>query len=148
LRHVIAAQHSFLSELNTMNSSNRIIQAPEVNPETKAFWAACNAGVLSVGRCRNCAAAHYYPRSLCPFCLSADTVLEPVSGDARIYSCSVMRSAPEPYAIAFVTLAEGPTIMTSIVDCGFERIVIGAAVRAAFKPAEDGNLVPMFALRD
>jgi len=131
-----------------MNSANRIIKAPEVSPDTKAFWAACNAEVLSVGRCKNCTAAHYYPRALCPFCLSIDTVLEPVSGDARIYSYSVMRSAPEPYAIAFVTLAEGPTIMTNIVDCGFERIVIGAAVRPVFKPAEDGNLVPMFALRD
>jgi uncharacterized OB-fold protein len=131
-----------------MNSATRVIKAPEVSPETKAFWAACNAEVLSVGRCRNCAAGHFYPRALCPFCLSNDTVLEPVSGDARIYSYSVMRSAPEPYAIAFVTLAEGPTIMTNIVDCGFEHIVIGAAVRLVFKPAEDGNLVPMFALRE
>jgi uncharacterized protein len=73
-------------------------------------------------------------------------VLEPVSGEARIYSYSVMRSAPEPYAIAFVTLAEGPTIMTNIVDCGFDRIVIGAAVWPVFKTAEDGNLVPMFTL--
>jgi uncharacterized protein len=102
-----------------MNDTTRIIKAPEVSPETKAFWQACNAEVLSVGRCKTCAAAHYYPRALCPFCLSFDTVLEPVSGDARIYSYSVMRSAPEPYAIAFVTLAEGPTIMTNIVDCGF-----------------------------
>jgi uncharacterized OB-fold protein len=130
-----------------MNDTTRIIKAPEINPETKAFWQACNAEVLSVGRCKNCAAAHYYPRALCPFCLSFDTVLESVSGDARIYSYSVMRSAPEPYAIAFVTLAEGPTIMTNIVDCGFERIVIGAAVRPVFRAAEDGNLVPMFALR-
>jgi uncharacterized OB-fold protein len=131
-----------------MNSSIRLIKAPEVSPETKAFWAACNARVLSIGRCRNCEAAYYYPRSLCPFCLSSDTVLDPVSGEARIYSYSVMRSAPEPYAIAFVTLAEGPTIMTNIVDCGFDRIVIGAAVRPVFKTAEDGNLVPMFTLCD
>ena len=34
------------------------------------------------------------------------------------------------------------------VDCGFERIVVGAAVKPVFKPAEDGNLVPMFGLRD
>ena len=31
-----------------------------------------------------------------------------------------MRRAPVPYAIAYVTLAEGPTMMTNIVDCDLD----------------------------
>ena len=33
-----------------------------------------------------------------------------------------MRRAAEPYAIAYVTLAEGPTMMTNIVDCDLDAM--------------------------
>ena len=56
-----------------------------------------------------------------------------------------MRRAPVPYAIAYVTLDEGPTMMTNIVDCDLDAIRIGQAVRVVFKPTEDGGPpVPMF----
>jgi len=44
-----------------------------------------------------------------------------------------------------VTLAEGPTMMTNIVDCDLNAIRIGQAVRVVFKATEDGPPVPMFA---
>jgi uncharacterized protein len=67
------------------------------------------------------------------------------SGQGTIYSYSVFRRAPIPYAIAYVTLAEGPTMMTNIVDCDLDTIRIGQAVRLAFKPTDGGPPVPMFA---
>ena len=45
-----------------------------------------------------------------------------------------MRRAPPPYAIAYVTLDEGPTMMTGIVDCDLDAIRIGQPVRVVFKP--------------
>ena len=57
-----------------------------------------------------------------------------------------MRRAPEPYAIAYVTLAEGPTMMTNIVDCDFDDIKIGKPVKLVCKPSEGGPPVPMFTL--
>ena len=60
-------------------------------------------------------------------------------------SYSVFRRTPIPYAIAYVTLAEGPTMMTNIVDCDLDGIRIGQAVRLAFKPTDGGPPVPMFA---
>jgi uncharacterized OB-fold protein len=62
-----------------------------------------------------------------------------------VYSYSVFRRAPIPYAIAYVTLAEGPTMMTNLVDCDLDAIRIGQAVRVSFKATEDGPPVPMFA---
>ncbi|MNC86563.1 hypothetical protein D3C83_22350 [compost metagenome] len=56
-----------------------------------------------------------------------------------------MRRAPVPYAIGYVTLAEGPTIMTNIVDCDLDAIKVGQTVRLVFKPSEGGPPVPMFA---
>jgi uncharacterized protein len=127
-----------------MQSQERKIQAPQPNPETKAFWDAAAEGRLMLGKCNSCGAAHYYPRSICPFCFSDRTELTPASGDGTIYTYSVMRRAPVPYAIAYVTLVEGPRMMTNIVDCDLDQVRIGQAVRLVFKPTEGGPPVPMF----
>ena len=127
-----------------MQKEERKIQAPQPNPETKAFWDAAAEGRLMIGKCNACGQTHYYPRALCPFCFSPRTVLQRASGNATIYTYSVMRRTPIPYAIAYVTLAEGPTIMTNIVDCDLDRIRIGQTVRLVFKPSDGGPPVPMF----
>ncbi len=127
-----------------MPGEQRKIQAPQPNPETKAFWDAAAEGKLMIGKCNACGERHYYPRALCPFCFSPRTELQRASGSATIYTYSVMRRTPIPYAIAYVTLAEGPTIMTNIVDCDLDRIRIGQAVRLVFKPSDGGPPVPTF----
>jgi hypothetical protein len=55
-----------------------------------------------------------------------------------------MRRAAVPYALAYVTLEEGPTMMTNIVGCDLNAIRIGQAVKLVFEAAEDGQKVPMF----
>ena len=61
-----------------------------------------------------------------------------------IYSYSVMRRVTPHSAIAYVTLAEGPTMMTALVDCDFDALRIGSAVRLVFKPSAGGPPVPCF----
>ena len=127
-----------------MQSQERKIQAPVPNLETKAFWDATAEGKLMVGKCEACGKLHYYPRAICPFCFGDKTELQQVSGNGTIYTYSVMRRAPIPYAIAYVTLAEGPTKMTNIDDCDLDQIKIGQAVKLVFKPSDGGPPVPMF----
>jgi uncharacterized OB-fold protein len=127
-----------------MQSQERKIQAPQPNLETKAFWDAAAAGKFMIGKCVACEKTHYYPRAFCPFCLSDKTELQQASGNGTIYTYSVMRRTPLPYAIAYVTLAEGPTMMTNIVDCDLDKIRIGQAVKLVFKPSDGGPPVPMF----
>ena len=55
-----------------------------------------------------------------------------------------MRRLPVPYALAYVTLDEGVTMMTNIVDCNLDTIRVGQRVRLIFKPTEGGPPVPMF----
>ena len=55
-----------------------------------------------------------------------------------------MRRAPVPYAIAYVTLEEGVTMMTNPVDCDLDAIRIGQPVRVVFKASDSGPPVPMF----
>ena len=125
-------------------AEQRKIPAPMVNPETKAFFDAARQGKLMVGKCNACGETHYYPRAHCPFCFAGKTELVESKGNGTIYSYSVMRRAKPPYAIAYVALDEGVTMMTNIVDCDLNAIRIGQAVRVVFKATEDGPPVPMF----
>jgi len=66
------------------------------------------------------------------------------SGKGTIYTFSPMRRVEEPYVIAHVTLAEGPTMLTNIVDCDTDKLAIGQSVTIVFQETENGPPVPMF----
>ncbi len=121
--------------------SERKITAPSSNPESEPFYAAAKEGRFLIRTCTGCGKSHWYPRTLCPFCFGATEWTE-ASGNATIYSFSPMRRAG--FTIAYVTLAEGPTMMTNLVDCDMDSLAIGQPVKLAFKPAEDGTPVPCF----
>ena len=128
----------------TAQAKERKLPAPSVSPETKEYWDAAAQGRLLVRKCTACGEAHHYPRTICPFCFSDKTEWITASGRGTLYSYSVMRRAPVPYAMAYVTLAEGPTMMTNIVDCAFDKLRIGQDVKLVFKPTEGGPPLPMF----
>ena len=95
-------------------------------------------------RCTSCKKVHWYPRSLCPFCFGDCEWVE-ASGKGKIYTYSVMTRAETPYAIGYVTLEEGPSMMTNFVDCDFAALKIGQDVKLKFVPSEGGPPMPMFA---
>ena len=122
-----------------MAGKERAIPAPMTNPETERFWAAAKEGKFLIKRCTDCGKAHWYPRAVCPHCMSERTEWVESPGRGTIYSVSVMKRAPEIYAIAYVTLEEGPTMMTNIVECDFDALAIGQEVRLTWRPTQDGG---------
>ncbi|HEX5453423.1 MAG TPA: Zn-ribbon domain-containing OB-fold protein, partial [Stellaceae bacterium] len=114
-------------------AQDRKIAAPPINPETQHFWDAASESKFLYKKCAACGEPHFYPRSHCPFCFSDRVEWREASGDGTIYTYSVMRRAPVPYAIAYVELAEGPRIMSNIVDCDLDQIKIGQKVRLVFQ---------------
>jgi uncharacterized protein len=122
----------------------RKITPPAVNPETKPFWDAAREGRFLVPFCAACGKAHWYPRAICPFCAAYKVEWREASGKGTIYTFSVMRRVKEPYAIAHVTLAEGPTMLTNIVNCDFDKLHVGQPVAVVFQETEGGPPVPMF----
>ncbi len=66
------------------------------------------------------------------------------SGKGTVYTFSVMRRVKKPYVIAHATLAEGPTMLTNIVDCDADKVRIGQPVIVVFQCTENGPPVPMF----
>jgi len=126
----------------------RRVFPPPISEETRRFWEATARGTLLYGYCNACREPHYYPRSTCPFCFSTDVEWKEASGRAVIYTFSVMRRSPTgAYIIAYVTLEEGPSLLTNVVDSEIDSVKIGAAVELVFKPSEGGPPVPFFKLR-
>lgn len=122
----------------------RKIPAPKVLPETLPYWQAADAGRLLVKRCNSCGQVHHYPRDICPHCLSSDTVWQDATGTGTVYAFSTMGSGEAAYTLAFVTLAEGVTMMTNLVDCDPATVRIGDKVKVVFQPSQGGHAVPMF----
>ena len=125
---------------------SRPIPAPMVSIETKPFWDAAREGRFLIGRCGDCGQAYWYPRKICPHCLSQNTALEESAGTGVVYTYSVMRRSPTgPSAIGYVTLDEGPAVLTNFVDVTPEALKIGLRVKVKFQPTEGGAPVPVVA---
>ncbi len=95
---------------------------PEPTPETAHFWAGCAEGRLVLQRCTSCDGGAYFPpRPFCPACGCREVSVFEASGNATLHSYVInQRPGPGfdgPVAIAVVELAEGPRMMTNIVEC-------------------------------
>ena len=123
----------------------RKIPSPAVNAENKPFFDAAVRGRLLIKKFISCGEVHHYPRAICPYCFSDRTEWMEAKGSGTIYTCSVLRrGVPGPYCIAYVTLEEGVSMLTNIVDCDLDAVRIGQKVKVVFKPSESGAPVPMF----
>ena len=89
---------------------------PEIHPESAPFWAAAAEGRLLLKRCGACGETHFYPRAHCPFCGSDRTDWVVATGRGSVYSFSIVRAAAKPTAVAVVSLPEGPSLVTTVVD--------------------------------
>jgi uncharacterized OB-fold protein len=123
---------------------NRKIPAPRVLPESLPFWQAADEGRLLVKACTDCGQTHFYPRDICPHCLSERTEWREAAGTGVVYTFSTMGQGDAAHTLAFVTLDEGVTLMTNLVDCDPNAVAIGQRVKVVFKPTDGGHAVPLF----
>lgn len=135
-----------------MNPSNLPAPVPVVNGETREFWEATAQGRLLVTYCRTCGTTTWYPRRHCVNCRELDPQVEwrTASGRGSIYTFTQVRKGVGPYAdigsyvLAYVTLEEGPTMLTNIVGGDADRLQIGDPVEIVFHDTGAGNALPRF----
>lgn len=125
---------------------------PIPTPETQHFWDGTKAGELRLQRCDACDHVYFPPRPFCPACASRKVSVFPASGKATLYSYVINHRPPAPgftppYAIAVVTLEEGPRMMTNIVDCPQtpEELVLDMPLKVTFEKLDDAITLPLFA---
>jgi uncharacterized protein len=123
------------------------LNTPVIAQESREYWAAARQKRLLLKHCGSCHRHFHYPRAYCPYCMSDQTEWVQASGAGTIYSFTVIRRGPDAGTIpAFVTLAEGPTMMAGIVDAAPEAVFIGAPVRLRFVESGEGQNIPLFEL--
>lgn len=125
---------------------------PTQEGDTLEFWEAARQERLLIRRCDDCGTYSYYPRPFCPDCWSEQVVWHQASGEATLYSWSVVYRNDQPpfrdrvpYVAAVVELAEGPRMTTNVVDAPFDRLEVGMALRVRFMPISDDVTIPVFA---
>ena len=125
---------------------------PDPTPETAPYWEGAKAHELRIQFCTECQKHFFYPRIFCPTCLSDAVEWRTVSGKGTLLSYVLAaRPAPGfenelPYAIAIVKLAEGPHLMTNIVNTELTpaNLPAGMAVEVVFEDINDKITLPKF----
>ena len=124
---------------------------PQPTPTEQPFFDACVRHELVLQHCEACAHVLFYPRTHCDACQSDQLLWQPASGDGTIASYTIVRRGVSadfeaPYVIALIDLAEGPRMMSQIIDVEPEALAVGLAVSVDFAAWSEDITLPVFRL--
>jgi uncharacterized OB-fold protein len=130
---------------------------PNSTDATDAFWDATREQRYVVQWCEACSTPIFYPREVCPSCLSADSLAWRASnGAGTVHAVSVQHRPGHPtmvdrvpYAVALVDLDAGDggrtiRVMANVVNCDPLAVAVGDRVTLTWEPFSDGRHLPLF----
>jgi hypothetical protein len=124
---------------------------PKPNAETTPFWEGCRHHELRFQRCTRCGHVRWPPSIICPRCHAADTEWIRASGKGTVYSYAVYHIAFHsafkdmlPYVTGVIQLAEGPRMVSDIVDCPPAAVCCDMAVEVVWDDVSDVLCLPQF----
>ena len=94
---------------------------------------------LEAARCTDCGSISYPPRIVCRDCRSRNSETVVLSRNAKLLTYTVIRVAPgpfvdeAPYAVGIVETQEGARLTVQVVDCDFDDLKVGMALRLEFR---------------
>ena len=135
----------------TMPGDSHPKPLPVVTEENRPFWEGCRQGKLLLQYCDQCQQHQFYPRLYCMHCGSSNVRWVSASGRGVIYSYTVIHQnkSPEfvqdtPYNVVVVQLAEGPRLMSTIVETGLAELRIDMPVTVVFDAVSEVIHLPRF----
>ena len=107
------------------------------------FAAFLAEGRFMLQRSRRTGGYVFYPRTVFPGTGETDMEWVEASGDAVVYSTTIVRNKPPvgDYNVALVDLAEGPRMMTRIIEIEPDKVTIGMKVSARIATIDDAPAV-------
>ena len=140
---------------------------PPTTEVTEPFWAATREHRYLVQWCTACDRPIFYPREVCPACLSDEALTwRESSGAGTVYAFSVQHrpanptmAARVPYVVALVELdagagggagSDGATVrvMSNVIGCDPSEVTVGLPVALTWEPLSDGRNLPQFQPED
>jgi uncharacterized OB-fold protein len=124
---------------------------PKTNEfDTQEFWAGTKDKEFRYQQCKNCNTVVFYARRHCTGCTDGELEWKVASGDATVYSFSVVRQSYHPffrnlvpYTVAWIDLAEGPRILSNVTDIAPEDVSIGMKLKLHWEEHEELS-IPLF----
>ncbi len=121
---------------------------PVLDDDNALFWLGCREHRLVVQRCGSCGTWRFPPRPRCASCQSADMSWEEVSGRGEVVSFTMCHppvlpayADRVPYNVIVVQLAEGPHVVSNLVDGDPE---VGMPVAVTFVDVDGELTLPQF----
>lgn len=117
---------------------------------TQPFWEAARDGRLVAPQCGRCQTFRMPPTPFCPSCTSADIRWVELSGEATVFSYSVVHRFPGVGDILMVPAvldlagAPGARLVSPIVGVDPAEVSIGMTVLVDFVPISGGWKLPVF----
>jgi uncharacterized OB-fold protein len=123
---------------------------PEITDVNRTYWDGLNQGELRLQSCAKCDTLRYPDAPLCPNCLADEHIWKALSGRATLWSWIIMHQryfdafdALRPYLVAYVKLAEGPFMVSALVDPP-DKLKVDMPLQVEFVPSPDGRIIPKF----
>jgi uncharacterized OB-fold protein len=94
-------------------------------------------------KCSSCGKINFPPRLICPECQGRKFETTKLAEKGKVLTYTIIRVAPQqfvdqaPYAVGIVELEDGVHLTGQIVDCDFEQVKIGQAVKLEFRKIYD-----------
>jgi uncharacterized protein len=123
---------------------------PVPDAETAPYWNAAAQGRLVIQKCSDCGAFRFYPRLVCPSCMSEKVEWVEASGRGRVYSYTIVHRAPPafrddaPYVVVVVELEEGVRLMSRLDIDPPGAATIDMPVKVTFEKISDDITLPHF----
>ena len=122
---------------------------PHPTTVSRPFWDACRERRLTCQRCEDCEGYVFPPQDFCRHCFGGNLSWVDVSGEATVYSYTVVwrpqvPAFEVPYVVAILDMAEGYQMLSNLVDCTPEQVAIGMPVALAWEDASEEITLPKF----
>jgi hypothetical protein len=117
----------------------------------REFYDWCAKHELRFQRCASCGAWRHVPREMCAGCGSMAWTWERSSGRGRVFTWTVAArplhpafAEDVPFAPAVIEMEEGVRIVSTVVDCPPDELVIDMPVEVVFEDVTPEITLPKF----
>jgi hypothetical protein len=134
-----------------MEKNHIPLPLPVPDGDSAMFCDGCKEGKLLIQQCEDCAQHIFYPRAVCPHCMSDRIKWVESSGKGKVYSFTVARRPAHPafadhvpYVVALITLDEGVRMMSNVINVDVDAVKCDMPVEVVFVKVDDQITLPKF----
>ena len=124
---------------------------PTPNAEDEEFWSGCRRHELLIQECAACGARRFWGQPMCAACNAFESRGVRASGRGTIWSFTIVHHAfgavwqeSVPYTIVVVQLAEGPRLVSTLVDAEESPVTCDQSVEVLFDDVTPAVTLPRF----